>query len=86
MTRILADSGAPKPSVEEIFEDILQTVPSLANPLSPLPALPLQAMPGTLEASNTADYIDWDYFENLSGNEEVTRGSVLKNHRLWRGL
>ena len=78
MTRILLGSGTPK-SIEEIFEDILQTVPFLADPLSPLSASLLRAMPGTPEASKTAEYADsgdgvsWGYFEDLDGKEEVTQ-------------
>ena len=81
MTQILVGSGTPKPSVEEIFEDILQMVPSLADPLSPLLASLLRAMPGTPEASNTADYVDsgvdLDYFDNLRGGEGLASSSAL---------
>ena len=50
----------------------MQTVPFLADPLSLLPALPLQAMPGTPKANNSDEYVDMEYFENLD-DEEITQ-------------
>ena len=44
----------------------------LADPLSPLPTLSLQAMPGTPEASSSNEYIDMEYFKNLD-DEEITQ-------------
>ena len=58
MTRTLIGSRALRPSVEEILEDILQTVPFLADPLSPLPASLLWIMLGTPEASKSEEYAD----------------------------
>jgi len=63
--------------VEEIFEEILQTVPFLTDPLIPLSPSLLLAMPGTPEASHSFGYPDsgigMSYFDRLDDLEDITQ-------------